>query len=162
MLLATVVLSAALAPQAPPAEPLPPEPSSLPEVAAPEAAPGPAPEEPAPALAVEPVPAETVEPAPAMATEAVPASVSTTQEHIDAGLKAFIRGRFSRAQGEFEKAYDADPQSAAAAFYLGYACYKIGEPSRRMDPEKQRAKELFAKAYSLDPAFMPVWRTKKE
>jgi tetratricopeptide (TPR) repeat protein len=153
MLLATVVLSAALAPQAPPAEPLPPEPS-LPEVATPEAAPLPAPEEPAPALAVEP--------APAMATEATPASVSATQEHIDAGLKAFIRGRFSRAQGEFEKAYDADPQSAAAAFYLGYACYKIGEPSRRMDPDKQRAKELFAKAYSLDPAFMPVWHTKKE
>jgi len=153
MLLATVVLSAALAPQAPPAEPLPPEPS-LPEVATPEAAPLPAPEEPAPALAVEP--------APAMATEATPASVSATQEHIDAGLKAFIRGRFSRAQGEFEKAYDADPQSAAAAFYLGYACYKIGEPSRRMDSDKQRAKELFAKAYSLDPAFMPVWHTKKE
>ena len=145
MLLATVVLSAALAPQAPPAEPLPPEPPPPEATSA---------QESAPALAVEL--------APAMAVEAAPASSSPTQEHIDAGLKAFIRGRFSQAQGEFEKAYDADPQSAAAAFYLGYACYKLGEPSRRMDPDKQRAKELFAKAYSLDPAFMPVWRTKKE
>ena len=149
MLLATVVLSAALAPQVTPAEPPPPEvPPTL------EAAPLPQAEEPAPALAAEPAPAMAVEPAPL----AAPA----TQEHIDAGLKAFIRGRFSRAQGEFEKAYDADPQSAAAAFYLGYACYKIGEPTRRMDPDKQRAKELFAKAYSLDPAFVPVWHTKKE
>jgi hypothetical protein len=31
-----------------------------------------------------------------------------------------------------------------------------------MDSEKQRAKELFAKAYSLDPAFVPVWNTRKE
>ena len=149
MLLATVVLSAALAPQAPPAEPLPPEAAS-----AQESAPTPVPEETAPALAVEP--------APAMGAEPAPASSSSVQEHIDAGLKAFIRGRFSRAQGEFEKAYDADPQSAAAAFYLGYACYKLGEPSRRMDPDKERSKELFAKAYSLDPAFVPVWHTKTE
>ena len=154
MLLATVVLSAALAPQAPPAEPLPPEAPPPEAASAQESAPTPVPEETAPALAVEP--------APAMGAETAPASSSSVQEHIDAGLKAFIRGRFSRAQGEFEKAYDADPQSAAAAFYLGYACYKLGEPSRRMDPDKQKAKELFEKAYSLDPAFMPVWRTKKE
>jgi hypothetical protein len=31
-----------------------------------------------------------------------------------------------------------------------------------MDPDKTRAKELFAQAYTLDPAFVPVWNTKKE
>lgn len=160
MLLATVVLSAALAPQAPAEEPLPPPAPEAPDTQ--EAAPLPATEEPGPPLAAEPVPAVAPEPTPAMAVEPAPASSSLVQTHIDAGLKAFIRGRFSRARGEFEKAYDADPQSAAAAFYLGYACYKLGEPSRRMDPDKQRAKELFATAYNLDPAFMPVWNTKKD
>jgi len=158
MLLATVVLSVALAPQAPPEESLPPLPPAPEAPAAQEVAPPP--EEPAPPIAAEPAPAMAVEPAPAMAAEPAPMPSSATQEHIQAGLKAFIRGRFSRAQGEFEKAYDADPESAAAAFYLGYACYKLGEPTRRMNPEKQRAKELFAKAYDLDPAFVPVWNTK--
>ena len=161
MLLATVVLSAALAPQAPAEEALPPQ-TPAPEAPAPqEAVPVPS-EEPAPPLAAEPVPAVAPEPSPALAAEPAPAPSSTIQTHIDAGLKAFIRGRFSRAREEFERAYDADPQSAAAAFYLGYACYKLGEPSRRMDPDKQRAKELFAMAYGLDPAFVPVWNTKKE
>ena len=47
--------------------------------------------------------------------------------------------------------------SAAAAYYLGYTFYKIGEPSRRMNANKERAKELFAKAFSLDPTFAPTW-----
>jgi hypothetical protein len=46
---------------------------------------------------------------------------------------------------------------AAAAYYLGYTFYKIGEPSRRMNANKEKAKELFAKAFSLDPAFSPTW-----
>jgi len=160
MLLATVVLSAALAPQTAPAEPLPPKPPPPGTPVPVEATPLPAMEEPAPPLAAEPVPA--VAPEPAMAVEPAPASSSGAQAHIDAGLKAFIRGRFSRAQEEFEKAYSIDPQSAAAAFYLGYACYKLGEPTRRMDPNKQRSKELFATAYELDPAFVPVWHTKTD
>ncbi|MCG6926283.1 MAG: hypothetical protein LJF30_13350 [Acidobacteria bacterium] len=160
MLLATVVLSAALAPQTAPAEPLPPKPPPPGTTAPMEATPLPATEEPAPPLAAEPVPAVDPEPTPAMAVEPAPALSAEAQAHIDAGLKAFIRGRFSRAQEEFEKAYTIDPQSAAAAFYLGYACYKLGEPTRRMDPNKQRSKELFATAYELDPAFVPVWHTK--
>jgi tetratricopeptide (TPR) repeat protein len=77
--------------------------------------------------------------------------------HVDAGLAAFRARRFSAARAEFEKAVAADPQSAAAAFYLGYANYKIGEPSRRMNASKEKAKELFARAFSLDPAFVPAW-----
>ena len=89
MLLATAVLSAALAPQAPPQEP-PPTPPEAP--AAQELAP--VPEEPAPPpIAAEPAP--TMEAEPAMPVEPTPMP-SVVQEHIDAGLKAFIRGRFTR------------------------------------------------------------------
>jgi tetratricopeptide (TPR) repeat protein len=107
MLLATVLLSAALAPQAPPA----------------------------------------VAPAPAPAAA----------ESLDAGIAAFKKRRFAAARAEFEKAEAADPQSAAAAYYLGYTYYKMGEPSRRMNANKEKARELFAKAFSLDPAFRPTW-----
>ena len=57
--------------------------------------------------------------------------VGMSQEHIDAGLRAFKKKHFKAAQGEFQKAVDADPQSAAANFYLGYSYYKIAEPTRR-------------------------------
>lgn len=114
MLLATVVLSAALTPQAPPAT------APAPPPAAPVAAPA-----------------------------AVP--------HLDAGIAAFKKRRFSAARTEFEKAGEADPQSAAAAYYLGYTYYKMGEPSRRMNANKEKARELFAKAYGLDPGFRPTW-----
>ena len=119
MLLATVLLSAALAPQAPP-----------PEVPAPQ-------------------PPAVTAPAPAAASAAAP--------YLDAGIAAFKKRRFAAARAEFEKAEAAEPQSAAAAYYLGYTCYKIGEPSRRMNANKEKAKELFAKAFSLDPAFNPRW-----
>jgi hypothetical protein len=33
----------------------------------------------------------------------------------------------------------------------------MGEPTRRMNANKEKAKELFAKAFSLDPAFSPTW-----
>jgi tetratricopeptide (TPR) repeat protein len=76
---------------------------------------------------------------------------------IAAGQAAFKKRRFRAAQADFEKAAAADPQSAAAAFYLGYTFYKLGEPSRRMNENKERARELFAKAFTLDPAFRPDW-----
>ncbi len=141
MLLATLILSAAI-PQAPPPEASPPDATAIQEPA-----PMPPPEAPASAIGIE-------------ASELPPSPGGAFQEHIEAGLKAFIRGRFSRARDAFEKAYEADPQSAAAAFYLGYACYKIGEPSARMNADKEKARDLFAKAYSLDPAFQPVWGQK--
>jgi tetratricopeptide (TPR) repeat protein len=110
MLLATVLLSAALAPQAPP--------------------PG----------------------AEAQASPSPPAAA-----HLEAGIAAFKKRRFAAARSEFEKAQEADPQSAAAAYYLGYTFYKLGEPSRRMNANKEKAKELFAKAFTLDPTFAPRW-----
>jgi tetratricopeptide (TPR) repeat protein len=77
--------------------------------------------------------------------------------HLEAGIAAFKTRRFSAARSEFEKAEATDPQSAAAAYYLGYTYYKLGEPSRRMNANKEKAKELFAKAFGLDPAFRPTW-----
>jgi tetratricopeptide (TPR) repeat protein len=111
-----------------------------------------APQAPAPA-------APAPHPAPLGVTAAdLPAPPSgAAAPHLDAGIAAFKKRRFAAARAEFEKAEAADPQSAAAAYYLGYACYKIGEPSRRMNADKARAKELFAKAFSLDPTFRPTW-----
>ena len=126
MMLAALLLSAVLAPQAAPATPA-------------EQAPA------APAMAVTPAPA-----APAAASGAA-------EPALAAGIAAFRKKRFAAARDAFEKAVAADPQSAAAAFYLGYAYYKLGEPSRRMDANKQKSRELFAKAFSLDPAFRPSW-----
>jgi Tfp pilus assembly protein PilF len=109
------------------------------------------------ALAVQPAPEPAQAPA---ATPAAPApAVSATENpHIAAGLAAFRKRHFAAARAEFEKAVAAEPQSAAANFYLGYVHYKIGEPRRRMNADKEQAKELFAKAFSLDPAFKPVWK----
>jgi tetratricopeptide (TPR) repeat protein len=115
MLLATVLLSAALTPQAPPAEP------------------------------------------PAAKAASVPATPAAAGTALDAGIAAFKKRRFAAARAEFEKAEAADPQSAAAAYYLGYTYYKLGEPSKRMNADKEKAKELFAKAFSLDPTFRPTW-----
>ena len=110
-----------------------------------------------PPAAQEPAAAE---PKPAEAATAPAAPAGAAQEYIDAGLKAFKRHRFAAAQADFQKAMDADPQSAAAAFYLGYTYYKIAEPTRRNVPGKRKAAELFAKAFELEPAFRPVWGTK--
>ena len=82
---------------------------------------------------------------------------AATAADLDAGIAAFKKRRFAAARAEFEKAEAADPQSAAAAYYLGYTYYKMGEPSRRMNANKEKAKELFAKAFSLDPTFTPDW-----
>ncbi len=132
MLLATVLLSAALAPQAAP--------------------------EPPPA-ATAPEPAATAPAAP-VATPAPATAAGPAAPYIDAGIGAFKKRHFAKAKAEFEKAEAADPQSAAAAYYLGYTYYKIGEPSKRMNADKEKAKELFAKAFSLDPAFTPTWGRK--
>jgi Tfp pilus assembly protein PilF len=137
MLLATVLLPLALAPQAAPApaqEPPPSPPAATQETAAP--------------------------PAAVQATEA-PAAASAAAPAVDAGLTAFKKHRFAAARDDFEKAVEADPQSAAAHFYLGYSLYKLGEPSRRMNANKEKAKQEFAKAFSLDPSFEPVWGKKK-
>jgi tetratricopeptide (TPR) repeat protein len=96
---------------------------------------------------------------PAPKQRAAPAAVAAADapSAIAAGQAAFKKRHFKAAQADFEKALAADPQSAAAAFYLGYTHYKIGEPSRRMNEHKEQAKELFAKAFALDPTFTPDW-----
>ena len=93
------------------------------------------------------------------AAEAAPAG--SASDAIQAGLAAFAKRRFSVARSDFEKAVAADPQSAAAHFYLGYTIYKIAEPKKHDSPGKHEAAEQFAKAYELDPNFKPVWGSHK-
>jgi Tfp pilus assembly protein PilF len=76
---------------------------------------------------------------------------------LEAGLAAFKKRHFSEAEVDFRKALDADPASAAPYFYLGYTYYKLCEKKRPFHPDKQKAKDMFAKAYAIDPGFRPVW-----
>ena len=90
------------------------------------------------------------------AASAAPSGGSASDE-IQAGLTAFAKHRFPAARAAFERAVAADPNSAAAHYYLGYTIYKIAEPKRHDSPGKKEAAAEFAKAYELDPAFKPVW-----
>jgi tetratricopeptide (TPR) repeat protein len=112
-----------------------------------------------PPVEPEPTPAITA-PAAADAPPSAAASVEATSA-IDAGLAAFKRRRFSQARTAFERAVQAEPNSAPATFYLAYTIYKIAEKKRPFHPEKQQAAEMFAKAYELDPTFQPVWQKRK-
>jgi len=116
----------------------------------------PAAQEPAPPVA--PPPQEPA--SSAVQTTDVPAT-GVAQPNLEAGLAAFKKRRFNKAEVEFRKALDADPSSAAANFYLGYTYYKIAEPHRRNSAGKQKALEFFDKAYKLDPGFAPVWQSRK-
>jgi Tfp pilus assembly protein PilF len=81
----------------------------------------------------------------------------SAQASIDAGLQAFKKRRFAQAEVEFRRAMEADPSSAAPVFYLAYTYYKMAEPKRPFHPDKQKSKEMFAKAYEMDPLFRPAW-----
>jgi tetratricopeptide (TPR) repeat protein len=99
--------------------------------------------------------------APAAVTSIDMPAASAVDPHLDAGLAAFKKRRFAQAEIEFRKALDANPQSAAAAYYLAYTYYKQAEPHRHDHPGKQKAAAMFDKAYSIDPLFQPVWRSSR-
>ena len=90
-------------------------------------------------------------------TAPIAVTSNSAEQHIEAGLASYWRLRFPEAERHFRAAADADPQSAAAHYYLGYAIYKTAEPKRPNDPGKQRAALEFAKAYEIDPGFRPGW-----
>jgi tetratricopeptide (TPR) repeat protein len=100
-------------------------------------------------------PAAEAESAPSPA--AAPAAGGSAADEIQAGLAAFGKRRFTQARAAFERAVTADPQSAAAHYYLGYTIYKIAEPKKHDSPGKKEAAAEFAKAFEIDPAFKPVW-----
>jgi tetratricopeptide (TPR) repeat protein len=102
-------------------------------------------------------PAPQDPPATAPQTTAAAPSGGSASDEIQAGLTAFNKRRFAAARAAFERAVAADPNSAAAHYYLGYTIYKIAEPKRHDSPGKKEAAAEFAKAYELDPAFKPVW-----
>ena len=93
---------------------------------------------------------------------------------LDAYLDALAKNNLGRAwellsadyrkshdRAAFERAVAADPNSAAAHYYLGYTIYKIAEPKRHDSPGKKEAAAEFAKAYELDPGFKPVWGSRR-
>lgn len=89
-------------------------------------------------------------PAPQEAAAAAAPTAAT-----DKGLALLKRGRYRSARSELEQAVAANPQSAAAQFYLGYALYKIAEPTRRLNKEKEEAAQHFAACFAIDPGFRP-------
>ncbi len=106
-----------------------------------------------PALILLAVLAGDPEPTPSQETSASPAPAVGA---VDRGLALLKRARYRSARAELEPAVAADPQNAAAQFYLGYAKYKIAEPTRRLTKEKEEAAQHFAACFSIDPAFKPA------
>jgi tetratricopeptide (TPR) repeat protein len=96
-----------------------------------------------------------------LALSAVSRAQDASDEHMAAGMAAYMKLHFQEAKGQFQAAVDADPGSAAALFYLGYTVYKIAEPKRPNDPGKREAAELFARAYDIDPGFTPGWGVRR-
>jgi tetratricopeptide (TPR) repeat protein len=109
--------------------------------------------------------AQTPEPPPAEAevrSADLPAvEGAAARDAIDRGLAAFKKRRFAAAEKDFQQAVSAAPGSAGPYFYLGYTYYKLAEKKRPFHPDKEKAREMFAKAYAIDPAFRPVWGDKK-
>jgi TolA-binding protein len=108
-------------------------------------------------LAPQPVTEAPSASAPADKPSASPASASS---EIEAGLKAYKRKAYAQAEAHFQKAVDADPEDAAANYYLGYAIYKRVEKSP-FHPDKRRAAKYFSAAFSADPRFRPDWGAKR-
>jgi len=138
MLISAILLSALLAPT-------------------PQDAPAPAPAHKRARKAAKPAAASTPEAESAPSAAPSAPSGGSASDEIQSGLAAFAKHRFPAARAAFERAVAADPNSAAAHYYLGYTIYKIAEPKRHDSPGKKEAAAEFAKAYELDPAFKPVW-----
>ena len=91
--------------------------------------------------------------------ETTAAPTSSVTSEIEAGLKAYKRRAYAQAEVHFQKAVDADPDDAAANYYLGYAIYKRVEKSP-FHADKRRAAKYFSAAFSADPRFRPDWGQK--
>lgn len=80
------------------------------------------------------------------------ASVPTDAE-FNQGLSIYQKQDFAAAVSSLEAAVRANPQSADAYFYLGYALYKL----KRFDESRL----AFAQAYQLQPDYRPPLVTSK-
>ena len=85
-----------------------------------------------------------------------PTDGSAARVSITAGIIEYRKRNYAQAEADFERAFKADPNSAAAAYYLGYTIYKRVE-KRPFHPDKTRAARLFDQAFTADPSFRPDW-----
>lgn len=103
-----------------------------------------------------PPPAEPVGAELAALTAQPLTDTSAATAAVDAGIAAYRKRRYPQAEADFERALKADPNSAPAAYYLGYTIYKRVE-RKPFHPDKTRAAHLFDQAFVADPSFRPDW-----
>jgi tetratricopeptide (TPR) repeat protein len=78
---------------------------------------------------------------------AMAAPAETTGDPLKEGLSVYQKQDFTAAVSNFEAALRANPESADAYFYLGYALYKL----KRFDESRL----AFTQAYQLHPDYWP-------
>ena len=78
--------------------------------------------------------------------------------HIDAGLKAFKRHRYSQAEIDFRKAMDAGPVQRGGRLLPRLHVLQDGRAEAPVPSRQAKSAQLFARAFELDPKFKPVWR----
>jgi Tfp pilus assembly protein PilF len=86
---------------------------------------------------------------------AVLSPAASAQEGSAEAERAFQKGKgytyakkYRPAVKHLSKAVEADPNNAAAYYYLGYTYY--------LQKKHALAREAFAKAYALDPDYSPL------
>ena len=103
-------------------------------------------------------PAQEEPAAPQETVSATPAAGGDVQSHIDAGLSAFRKRRFAAARAALRAGRGGRPrQRRRAPSTSATRSTRSPSPSGPSTRTRQRAAELFAKAYELDPTFKPAW-----
>lgn len=74
-------------------------------------------------------------------------SMATHAASFDIAMKHYRQGHYAQAIGEFNQVVQADPNNAAAYYFMGYAHYVM--------KHNQEAIEAFGKAFQADPKFDP-------
>jgi len=81
-----------------------------------------------------------------------PAQQPTTMQtqnspEFTAAMKMYRQRRYAEAVGQFQKVVEAEPQNAAAYYFMGYANY--------VTKHYKEAQDAFGKAFAADPRLDP-------
>jgi Tfp pilus assembly protein PilF len=90
----------------------------------------------------------------AQAEQTAPTETSKAEQssQFDLAMKHYRQGHYSRAIEEFNQVAQAEPNNAAAYYFMGYAHYVL--------KHHHEAIENFSKAFQADPKFDPrpyIW-----